>query len=92
MASIEIHHLTKHFGERLIWKDVTFNINAGETLAVIGQSGCGKSVLLKHLNALLTPDSGEVRIDGQNIFDLKFVQLRKVRQRFGVLFQGGALF
>jgi phospholipid/cholesterol/gamma-HCH transport system ATP-binding protein len=92
MASIEIYNLTKSFGEKLIWEDVTFNINEGETLAVIGQSGCGKSVLLKHLNALLTPDSGEVHIDGRNIFSLRYVELRKLRQRFGLLFQGAALF
>lgn len=92
MASIEIYNLTKSFGEKLIWEDVTFNINEGETLAVIGQSGCGKSVLLKHLNALLTPDSGEVHINGRNIFSLRYVELRKLRQRFGLLFQGAALF
>lgn len=92
MASIQIRELTKHFGEKLIWQDVSFDINEGETLAVIGQSGCGKSVLLKHLNALLQPDSGQVLIDGKNIFELKYVQLRKLRQRFGLLFQGAALF
>jgi phospholipid/cholesterol/gamma-HCH transport system ATP-binding protein len=92
MASIQIRDLTKRFGEKLIWQDVSFDINEGETLAVIGQSGCGKSVLLKHLNALLQPDSGEVLIDGKNIFELKYVQLRKLRQRFGLLFQGAALF
>lgn len=92
MASIQIRELTKHFGEKLIWQDVSFDINEGETLAVIGQSGCGKSVLLKHLNALMQPDSGEVLIDGKNIFELKYVELRKLRQRFGLLFQGAALF
>lgn len=61
-------------------------------MAIIGRSGCGKSVLVKHLNALIYPDSGEVIIDGKNIFDLEYVALRKMRQRFGVLFQGSALF
>lgn len=89
---IEIKNLTKSFGKNLIWKDVSFTIEDGETLAVIGKSGCGKSVLLKHLNALLYPDSGEVVIDGQNVFDLNYSELRIMRQRFGVLFQGGALF
>lgn len=89
---IEIKNLTKSFGDNLIWEDVSFTIQDGETIAVIGRSGCGKSVLLKHLNALLYPDEGQVLIDGENVFDLSYTGLRKVRQRFGILFQGGALF
>ncbi|WP_020403715.1 ABC transporter ATP-binding protein [Gracilimonas tropica] len=89
---IEIKNLTKSFGNLLVWEDVNFTIEDGETTAVIGRSGCGKSVLLKHLNALLYPDAGEVLIDGENVFDLSYTALRKVRQRFGILFQGGALF
>lgn len=89
---IEIKGLKKSFNEKLIWEDVSFTINDNETIAIIGRSGCGKSVLLKHLNALLIPDEGEVLIDGENIFDLNYIPLRKVRQLFGVLFQGGALF
>lgn len=89
---IEIRNLTKSFGSNLIWKDVSFNIEDGETVAIIGRSGSGKSVLVKHFNALMYPDSGEVVIDGQNIFELEYVDLRKMRQRFGILFQGGALF
>lgn len=89
---IEIRNLTKSFGDNLVWEDVSFDIQDGETLAVIGRSGCGKSVLLKHLNALLYPDSGEVLIDGQCVFELSYSELRKMRQRFGILFQGGALF
>ena len=89
---IEIRNLTKSFGDMLVWQDLNLTIEDGETLAVIGKSGCGKSVLLKHINALLTPDSGEVWIDGQNIFELDYVAQRKVRQKFGLLFQGSALF
>ncbi|MTI87463.1 MAG: ABC transporter ATP-binding protein [Balneolaceae bacterium] len=89
---IEIRNLTKSFGENLVWSDVTFNIQDGETLAIIGKSGSGKSVLIKHLNALMYPDSGEVLIDGKCVFELSYTELRKVRQRFGILFQGGALF
>lgn len=89
---IEVRNLTKSFGPHLIWENVNLTIPNGETLAIIGKSGSGKSVLLKHLNALLTPDSGEVLIDGKNIFDLSYVDLRLVRQKFGVLFQGAALF
>ena len=89
---IEIKNLTKSFGSNLIWKDVSFNIEDGETLAVIGKSGCGKSVLLKHLNALLYPDSGKIIIDGQDLFCLSYSELRIMRKRFGILFQGSALF
>ncbi|WP_069130600.1 ABC transporter ATP-binding protein [Rhodohalobacter halophilus] len=89
---IEIKNLTKSFGDLLVWEDVSLTINDGETIAIIGRSGCGKSVLLKHINALLVPDSGEVLIDGKNIFDQDYVDQRKMRQKFGVLFQGSALF
>lgn len=89
---IEIRNLTKSFGSNLVWEDVSFSIEDGETVAIIGRSGCGKSVLVKHLNALMYPDSGEVVIDGENVFNLEYIALRKMRQRFGVLFQGSALF
>lgn len=89
---IQVRNLTKSFGDHLIWKDISFDIEEGETFAIIGRSGSGKSVLVKHLNALMYPDSGEVFIDGRCIFDLEYVELRKMRQRFGVLFQGSALF
>lgn len=89
---IEIKNLSKSFGDLLVWADVSLTINDGETIAIIGRSGCGKSVLLKHINALLVPDSGGVFIDGKNIFELDYVDQRKMRQKFGVLFQGSALF
>ena len=89
---IEIQNLSKSFGENLVWENVSFNILDGETLAIIGKSGSGKSVLLKHLNALLYPDQGEVIIDGHKLFELSYTELRKIRQKFGILFQGGALF
>jgi phospholipid/cholesterol/gamma-HCH transport system ATP-binding protein len=89
---IEIKNLTKSFGDLLVWQDVSLTIEDGETTAIIGRSGCGKSVLLKHLNALMYPDEGQILIDGQSVFDLSYTELRKVRQRFGILFQGGALF
>lgn len=89
---IQIKNLTKSFGSNLVWSDVSLDIQDGETLAVIGKSGSGKSVLLKHLNVLLYPDSGDVFIDGVNVFEIRYANLRKLRQRFGVLFQGAALF
>ncbi|MFO8029872.1 MAG: ABC transporter ATP-binding protein [Cyclonatronaceae bacterium] len=89
---IEIKNLTKSFGSNLVWEDVSLTIEDGETLAVIGKSGSGKSVFMKHLNVLLFPDSGEVLIDGLNVFEMRYARLRKLRQQFGVLFQGAALF
>ena len=67
---IEIRNLKKSFSDHLIWDDVTFNIEDNETIAIIGKSGSGKSVLLKHLNALLYPDSGDILIDGECLFKL----------------------
>lgn len=84
--------LKKSFGDTLVWDNVNLTINDGTTLAIIGKSGSGKSVLMKHLNGLMYPDSGNVLIDGRNLNDLTYVDLRIVRQKFGVLFQGGALF
>jgi phospholipid/cholesterol/gamma-HCH transport system ATP-binding protein len=89
---IEIKNLSKSFGDLLVWEDVSFKIEDGETVAIIGRSGCGKSVLLKHINALMQPDHGEVLIDGVNIHSMDYVDQRKLRQKFGVLFQGSALF
>jgi phospholipid/cholesterol/gamma-HCH transport system ATP-binding protein len=89
---IEINNLSKSFGDLLVWKDVSLTIEDGETLAIIGRSGCGKSVLLKHINALLYPDEGSVLIDGANIYEQDYVTQRILRQKFGILFQGSALF
>jgi phospholipid/cholesterol/gamma-HCH transport system ATP-binding protein len=75
-----------------VLRDVSLAIREGETFAVIGRSGSGKSVLLKHLIALLRPDAGEVLVDGERLADLPYSGLRRVRRKFGVLFQGGALF
>lgn len=89
---LEIKNLKKSFGDTLVWDNVNLTINDGTTLAIIGKSGSGKSVLMKHLNGLMYPDSGNVLIDGRKLYDLTYVDLRIVRQKFGVLFQGGALF
>lgn len=89
---IEIKNLKKSFSNVTVWENVSFTIEDGDTTAVIGRSGSGKSVLLKHINALMTPDEGEVIIDGKNIFELDYVDKRLLRQKFGVLFQGSALF
>jgi phospholipid/cholesterol/gamma-HCH transport system ATP-binding protein len=89
---IEVHQLSKAFDGRPVLRDVSFEVHEGETFAVIGRSGSGKSVLLKHLIGLLRPDAGAVVVDGERLADLPYSGLRRVRRKFGVLFQGGALF
>lgn len=89
---IEVRHLRKSFGSHLILEDVSLRIDKGESLVILGRSGGGKSVLLKHLVGLLKPDAGEVLIGGQNIVGLDERRLLPVRRRFGMLFQGAALF
>jgi phospholipid/cholesterol/gamma-HCH transport system ATP-binding protein len=89
---IEIRHLQKSFGTHKILDDVSFRIENGESVVIIGRSGGGKSVLLKHLVGLLQPDSGEVLVDGENIGPLNERQLLRVRKKFGMVFQGAALF
>ena len=89
---IEVRNLTKTFGQNVILDDVNFRIDKGESVVIIGRSGGGKSVLLKHLIALLKPDAGQVRIDGENIVPLDERELLRVRHKFGMLFQSAALF
>ena len=89
---IEVRHLQKGFGLNKILDGVSFRIENGESVAIIGRSGGGKSVLLKHLVGLLQPDSGEILIDGENIGPLNERQLLRVRRKFGMVFQGAALF
>lgn len=89
---IEVRNLCKRFGPQPVLEDVSFYIEAGESVVIIGRSGGGKSVLLKHLVGLLTPDSGEVRIEGRNIAGLDERELMPIRRKFGMLFQGAALF
>ena len=89
---IEIRNLTKAFGTNKVLQGVDLTINDGETLVIIGRSGCGKSVLLKHMVALLRPDEGDILIEGVELFKLKLRDLNKLRAKFGFLFQGAALF
>jgi len=89
---IEVRNLKKRFRSQTVLEDVSFCIDNGESVVIIGRSGSGKSVLLKHLVALLKPDSGEVLIDGENIVPMNERQLLRVRHNFGMLFQGAALF
>ena len=89
---IEVSHLKKSFGTHLILDDVSFRVETGESVVIMGRSGGGKSVLVKHLIGLLWPDAGQVAIDGENICGLNERQLLRVRRKFGMLFQGAALF
>jgi phospholipid/cholesterol/gamma-HCH transport system ATP-binding protein len=89
---IDIVDLHKSFGENHVLQGINLKIKNGESLAIIGRSGCGKSVLLKHIVGLLTPDSGHVKFSGKNIDELKQKELYKIRKKFGFLFQGAALF
>jgi phospholipid/cholesterol/gamma-HCH transport system ATP-binding protein len=89
---IEARNLQKSFGTQKVLDGVSFRIENGESVVIIGRSGGGKSVLLKHLIGLLKPDSGEVLIDGQNIELMNERQLLLVRRNFGMVFQGAALF
>ncbi|HEX2788265.1 MAG TPA: ABC transporter ATP-binding protein [Ignavibacteria bacterium] len=89
---IEIKNLKKSFGKNKVLDGVNLKITDGETLVIIGRSGCGKSVLLKHIIGLLKPDEGEVLIEGKNIVTMGEKELYAVRKKFGFLFQGAALF
>ena len=92
MSLIDLKNLHKSFGSHAVLDGVSLSIPAGQSLIVIGASGTGKSVLLKHIVALLKPDAGEVWFDGKRIDNLGERALIDVRTRFGFLFQMGALF
>jgi len=89
---IEVRDLQKSFGAQKILDGVSLRIETGESVVIIGRSGGGKSVLLKHLVGLLQPESGEVLIDGENIEPMTERELLRVRSKFGMLFQSAALF
>jgi phospholipid/cholesterol/gamma-HCH transport system ATP-binding protein len=89
---IQIQNLRKTFGRQQVLQGLTLDIATGEIMVVIGRSGGGKSVLLKHLVGLLRPDSGAILVDGRDITRLRGSALDRIRERYGVVFQGGALF
>jgi phospholipid/cholesterol/gamma-HCH transport system ATP-binding protein len=89
---IVVRSLAKRIGQQDILRGVNLEVPTGETLAIIGRSGGGKSVLLKHLVGLMEPNSGDIWIQGQNIIGMTERQLGEIRKKVGILFQGGALF
>jgi phospholipid/cholesterol/gamma-HCH transport system ATP-binding protein len=91
-AIISLRGVTKSFGSHTVLKDITFDVPKGRITAILGPSGTGKSVLLKNIIGLLRPDAGEIWVDGENIVGMREKDLYRIRRKFGVLFQDGALF
>ncbi len=89
---IEVINLSKSFDGRPVLSGVNLSIREGETMVIMGRSGCGKSVLLKHIIGLIRPDEGQVFVDGQEISRATGEELSRARLKFGMLFQGAALF
>lgn len=89
---IALRGVSKNFDGQVVLNKLDLDVPSGKITAIIGPSGGGKSVLLKHMIGLLKPDSGQVLVDGENIVPMGRVELNRVRDRFGVLFQNAALF
>ena len=92
MNIIEMKDVHKSFGSQKVLNGVNLIVNKGETLSIIGNSGCGKSVLVKHLIGLLQPDSGTIIVEGRDINQISDNELTEVRKKFAMVFQGAALF
>src|SRR5690349_19211825 len=88
---IEVDGLVRKFGDRAVLNDISFNVHRGDTLVIMGGSGCGKSTLLRHMIGSVKPTSGAVKLFGEEITALKEREIERVRLRFGMLFQSGAL-
>ncbi len=84
--------LKKSFGSKVVLDGISFSVAPGESLVIVGPSGTGKSVLLKHLIGLVRPDSGKVFVAGEDLWALSHVERTRVRKKFGMSFQEGALF
>lgn len=89
---IEFQHLSKSFGDKVVLRDISLAIPEGETTVLMGASGTGKSVALKHIVGLLEPDSGRVVVDGEVVHELEYEALMALRARIGYVFQFAALF
>ncbi len=92
MAEIEIKNLKKTFGANKVLDGINLKIEKGQTCVIIGRSGCGKSVLLKHIEGILKPDDGHVFVNAKDISKLSSKELNTMRMKIGMVFQGGALF
>ncbi len=90
--AIEVRDLTVRFGDYLVFRDVSFDVRAGEVFVILGGSGCGKSTLLKHLIGLLVPASGTIRVAGMTLTGCDDKTYSAILRRVGVMYQGGALF
>src|SRR5438046_5185214 len=88
---VEVVDLVRKFGNRAVIDDISFNVHRGETLVIMGGSGCGKSTLLRHMIGSMKPTSGSVKLFGKEITAMKEREVERVRLRFGMLFQSGAL-
>src|SRR6266536_6059884 len=88
---IEVSDLVRTFGDRAVINDISFDVRRGETLVIMGGSGCGKSTLLRHVIGSMKPTSGSVKVFGEEITTMKEREIGRVRRRFGMLFQSGAL-
>ncbi len=91
MEQIVLENVQKTFGDQPVLKGLNLSVKEGETMVVIGRSGCGKSVMLKHIIRIFKPDAGRIFVDGEDITDLREYELFRIRKKFGVLFQGAAL-
>jgi phospholipid/cholesterol/gamma-HCH transport system ATP-binding protein len=89
---IELRNVRKASGKQVVLNGVDFEVREGETVALLGPSGTGKSVLLKHIIGLIRPDEGEIYVDGKDVCRLKRKELSELRSRIGYVFQNGALF
>ena len=89
---IQIQNLSKKFNNNLVLNELSLTIQTGQTCVIIGRSGCGKSVLLKHIVGLLKPDKGQVLVQNKNVANLKELELVALRAKISMVFQGGALF
>ncbi len=89
---IELRNVHKNFGKQVVLNGVDFEVREGETVALLGPSGTGKSVLLKHIIGLIRPDIGEIYVDGKDVCLLKRKELSELRSQIGYVFQNGALF
>jgi phospholipid/cholesterol/gamma-HCH transport system ATP-binding protein len=91
-AKIELNGVYKAFGPKKVLEGIDLSVPKGESLVVIGGSGSGKSVLIKSVLGIVTPDKGSIKVDGQEVTGLSFRQRQPIIRKFGMLFQGGALF